>query len=189
MAIREILEVPDPRLKQVSAPVETFDDELKTLIADMFETMYDAPGIGLAAIQVGVPLRALVIDLQPDDPDAEPEVCHAHGGHHHTHQPTIREPRVFINPEILAVSDDIGPYQEGCLSVPEVYADVDRPLTIRARWQDLDGTVHEEDMDGLMATCLQHEMDHLQGVLFIDHLSRLKRQMALKKLAKLRKAA
>ncbi len=189
MAIREILEVPDPRLKQVSTPVEAFDDELKTLIADMFETMYDAPGIGLAAIQVGVPLRALVIDLQPDDPDAEPEVCHAHGGHAHTHQPTKREPQVFINPEILSTSEEEGTYQEGCLSVPEVFAEVDRPLTIRARWQDLDGTVHEEDMDGLLATCLQHEMDHLEGVLFIDHLSRLKRQMALKKLAKLRKAA
>lgn len=189
MAIREILEVPDPRLKQVSAPVEAFDDELKTLIADMFETMYDAPGIGLAAIQVGVPLRVLVIDLQPDDPDAEPEACHAHGGHAHSHQPTLREPRVFINPEIITTSEEVGPYQEGCLSVPEVYADVERPLAIRARWHDLDGNVFEEEIHGLLATCLQHELDHLEGVLFIDHLSRLKRQMALKKLAKLRKAA
>ena len=101
MAIREILEVPDPRLKAISEPVTQFDDELRTLVADMFETMYDAPGIGLAAIQVGVPLRVLVIDLQPEDPDAEPEVCTAHGDHHHTHQPVKREPRVFINPEIL----------------------------------------------------------------------------------------
>jgi peptide deformylase len=189
MAIREIIEVPDPRLKVISEPVTKFDDELKTLVADMFETMYDAPGIGLAAIQVGVPLRVLVIDLQPEDPDAEPEVCTAHGGHSHTHQPLKKEPRVFINPEILDPSDDLSVYSEGCLSVPEIYADVERPARIRARWQDLDGTAHEEEMDGLLATCLQHEMDHLEGILFIDHLSRLKRQMALKKLDKLRKVA
>jgi peptide deformylase len=189
MAIREILEVPDPRLKQISAPVTVFDDDLRTLVADMFETMYDAPGIGLAAIQVGVPLRVLVIDLQPDDPDAEPEACTAHGGHHHTHQPTLKEPRVFINPEILDPSEDLAVYSEGCLSVPEIYADVERPARIRARWQDLDGTQHDQEIDGLLATCLQHEMDHLEGILFIDHLSRLKRSMALKKLEKLRKAA
>ncbi|MFZ1744200.1 MAG: peptide deformylase [Pontixanthobacter sp.] len=189
MAILEILEVPDPRLKTISTPVETFDDELKTLVEDMFETMYDAPGIGLAAIQVGVPKRVLVIDLQPDDPDAEPEVCTAHGGHHHTHQPTLKEPRVFINPEILDPAEELVTYQEGCLSVPEIYADVDRPATCRVRYQDLDGKVHEEQLDGLMATCIQHEMDHLEGILFIDHLSRLKKQMALKKLDKMRKAA
>ena len=189
MAIREILEVPDPRLKVVSKPVETFDDELRTLVADMFETMYDAPGIGLAAIQVGVPLRVLVIDLQPEDEDAEPEVCTAHGGEAHSHQPLKKEPRVFINPEILDPSEEHALYNEGCLSVPEIYAEVERPAVVRARWQDLDGTVHEETMEGLMATCLQHEMDHLEGILFIDHLSRLKRQMALKKLDKLRKAA
>ena len=188
MAIRQILEVPDPRLKIISKPVETFDDELRTLAADMLETMYDAPGIGLAAIQVGVPLRLLVIDLQEPDPDAEPEVCH-HDGHEHTHQPTKRAPRVFVNPEILDPSEDLNVYSEGCLSVPEIYADVERPKAIRARWQDLDGNVHEEAMDGLWATCLQHEMDHLEGILFIDHLSRLKRQMALKKLQKLRQAA
>ena len=188
MAIREILEVPDPRLKEISRPVETFDAELKTLVEDMFETMYDAPGIGLAAIQVGVPLRVLVIDLQPDDPDAEPEVCN-HGGHQHTHQPTKREPRIFINPEILDPSEEHTVYQEGCLSVPEIYADVERPSTCRVRYQDLEGQTHEEQMEGMMATCLQHEMDHLEGILFIDHLSRLKRQMALKKLDKLRRAA
>ncbi len=188
MAIRKILEVPDPRLKTVSKPVEVFDAELKTLVADMFETMYDAPGIGLAAIQVGVPLRVLVIDLQPDDPDAEPEVCN-HGGHEHTHQPTIKEPRVFVNPEILDPAEELATYQEGCLSVPEIFADVDRPATCRVRYQDLDGNVHEEAMEGLLATCIQHEIDHLEGVLFIDHLSRLKRQMALKKLEKLRNAA
>jgi peptide deformylase len=189
MAIREIIEIPDPRLKVKSKPVEAFDDELKTLVADMFETMYDAPGIGLAAIQVGVPLRVLVIDLQPEDPDAEPEVCTAHGDHEHTHQPTKKEPRVFINPEILDPSEELTLYNEGCLSVPEIYAEIERPARIRARWQDLDGQVHEEAMDGLMAICLQHEMDHLEGVLFIDRLSRLKRQMAVKKLEKLRKAA
>ena len=189
MAIREILEVPDARLKQVSKPVETFDDDLRTLVADMFETMYAAPGIGLAAIQVGVPLRVLVIDLQPEDPDAEPEVCTAHGGHHHTHQPTRKDPRVFINPVLTPITDEKTVYNEGCLSVPEVYADVVRPARIHAQWQDLDGTVHEEDLDDLMATCLQHEMDHLEGILFIDHLSRLKRQMVLKKLEKIRRAA
>lgn len=188
MAIREILEVPDPRLKVVSEPVTEFDDELKTLVEDMFETMYDAPGIGLAAIQVGVPKRVLVIDLQPDDPDAEPEVCN-HGGHQHTHQPTLKQPRVFVNPEILDPAEELATYQEGCLSVPEIYADVDRPATCRVRWQDLEGKVHEEALEGLMATCIQHEMDHLEGVLFIDHLSRLKRQMALKKLQKMRQAA
>jgi len=193
MAIREILEVPDPRLKTVSKPVETFDAELKALVDDMFETMYDAHGIGLAAIQVGVPLRLLVIDLQEPDPDAEPEQCHGHHGHEggepHTHQPVKREPRIFVNPEILDPAEDLVTYQEGCLSVPDIYADVDRPKACRVRWQDLDGTVHEEAMTGLLATCIQHEMDHLNGVLFIDHLSRLKRNMALKKLDKLRKAA
>lgn len=174
MAIRPILEVPDPRLKTVSTPVETFDDELRNLVADMFETMYDAPGIGLAAIQVGVPKRVLVIDLQEqEDEEGKP----------------IRAPRVFINPEILDPSAEQSLYNEGCLSVPDQYAEVERPASIRARWQDLDGKVHEEAMDGLMATCLQHEMDHLEGILFIDHLSRLKRQMVLKKLEKMRKAA
>ncbi len=188
MAIREILEVPDPRLKTVSEPVTEFDDALKELVADMFETMYAAPGIGLAAIQVGVPSRVLVIDLQPEDEDAEPEACN-HGGHEHVHYPTRNEPRVFVNPEILDPADDLATYQEGCLSVPEIFADVDRPATCRVRYQDLEGETHEEDLDGLMATCLQHEMDHLEGILFIDHLSRLKRNMALKKLRKLREAA
>jgi len=188
MAIREIIEIPDPRLKQVSAPVTVFDDDLKTLVADMFETMYDAPGIGLAAIQIGVPLRVLVIDLQQPDPDAEEEDCEDEGCGH-SHRPVIRDPQVFINPEIFELSEDISVYSEGCLSVPEIYADVERPATVRARWQDLDGTVHEAAMEGIMATCIQHEMDHLEGIVFLDHLSRLKRQMAIKKLEKLRKAA
>lgn len=189
MAIREILEVPDPQLKQISARVTVFDGALRTLVDDMFETMYVAPGIGLAAIQVGVPLRVLVIDLQPEDEAAEPEECHEHGGHSHSHRPVKREPRVFINPEILDPSDDHTVYSEGCLSVPEIYADVERPARIRARWQDLEGKLHDADIDGMLATCLQHEMDHLEGILFIDRLSRLKRQMALKKIEKLRKAA
>jgi peptide deformylase len=189
MAIREILEVPDPRLKSVSAPVERFDEDLRTLVADMFDSMYAAHGIGLAAIQVGVPLRVLVIDLQPEDEDAEPEECTEHGGHSHTHRPLRKEPRVFVNPEILDPAEEHNVYQEGCLSVPEIYADVERPKACRVRWQDLDGNVHEEEMEGLMAVCIQHEMDHLEGILFIDHLSRLKRSMALKKLEKLRKAA
>jgi peptide deformylase len=188
MAIREILEVPDPRLKTVSEPVTEFGYELNELVSDMFETMYAAPGIGLAAIQVGVPKRVLVIDLQPEDEDAEPEPCN-HDGHEHVHYPTKKEPRVFINPEILDPAEDLASYQEGCLSVPDIFADVDRPATCRVRYQDLEGETHEEDMEGLMATCIQHEMDHLEGILFIDHLSRLKRNMALKKLKKLREAA
>lgn len=188
MAIRPILEVPDPRLKTVSMPVDTFDDDLRALVSDMLDTMYDAPGIGLAAIQVGVPLRVLVIDLQEPDPDAEPEQCDDHGCGH-DHHPVVRDPKVFINPEILDPSDDYSLYNEGCLSVPDQYAEVERPAVVTARWQDLDGKVHEERLEGLMATCLQHEMDHLEGILFIDHLSRLKRQMVLKKLDKARKTA
>jgi len=172
MAIRRIIEVPDPLLRQKSTPVEAVDDELRVLIADMFETMYAAPGIGLAAIQVGVPKRVLVIDLQePAEEGGEP----------------VRDPRVFINPEIIQASDHEVPYTEGCLSVPDQFADVDRPDRVRARWLDEKGEQHEEEITGLLATCLQHEMDHLEGILFIDHLSRLKREMILKKLAKQRK--
>ena len=172
MAIRRIYETPDPVLRQISKPVETFDAELQTLVADMFETMYEAPGIGLAAVQVGVPIRLLVIDLQePEDPESK----------------IARDPRVFINPEVLWHSDTEVPYTEGCLSVPEQYAEVMRPDKIRARWQDEKGKTYDEEIEGLLAVCLQHEMDHLNGVLFIDHLSRLKRDMVLKKLAKWRK--
>jgi peptide deformylase len=175
MAILRILETPDPILRQISKPVETFDAKLRTLVADMFETMYDAPGIGLAAVQVGEPIRLLVIDLQEPENPEDPE------------SPTIKQPRVFINPEILWHSDAEVPYTEGCLSVPEQYAEVMRPDRIRARWQDENGKTYEEEIEGLLAVCLQHEMDHLNGVLFIDHLSRLKRDMVLKKLAKWRK--
>lgn len=198
MAIREIIEVPDPLLKQVSSPVVTFDDELKTLVADMFETMYDAPGIGLAAIQVGVPLRVVVVDLQEREQAAEGDESEAGEAETgdcgdescgHDHRPIKLTPRVFINPEILDPSEEYSICQEGCLSVPEIFAEVERPASIRLRWQEVDGSVHEEAMEGMMATCVQHELDHLEGVLFIDHLSRLKRNMALKKLEKQRKAA
>src|SRR6187549_1015596 len=142
MAILPIVEVPDPRLRQISSPVEKVDDELRALIKDMFETMYEAPGIGLAAIQVGVPKRVLVIDLQePEEEGGEP----------------VRDPRVFINPEILTSSEQEVPYTEGCLSVPDQYAEVERPDRIRARWLDENGKSHEEDIEGLLAVCLQHE--------------------------------
>lgn len=180
MAILPIVEVPDPRLRQISQPVERVDDELRRLVDDMFETMYAAPGIGLAAIQVGVPKRVLVIDLQ------EPVPSGAEGPEEEGGVP-VRTPRVFINPEILEAAQSLKPYNEGCLSVPEMYADVDRPDRIRARWLDRDGSAHEEEIEGLLAVCLQHEIDHLNGILFIDHLSRLRREMLLKKLAKLRR--
>ena len=177
MAILPIVEVPDPRLRFVCAPVETIDDEVRQLVADMTETMYDARGIGLAAIQVGVARRVVVIDLQERETEDEekPEA--------------VRDPRAYINPEIISVSEETSRYNEGCLSIPEQYAEVERPARCRVAWLDLDGQRHEEDMDGLMATCMQHEIDHLNGVLFIDHITRLKRDMLLKKLAKARKNA
>lgn len=186
MAILDIIETPDPRLRVISSRVETLTDAHRVLIADMLETMYDAPGIGLAAVQIGVPERILVIDLQrPVDPDGpEPEnEAQAKAIE------WIRDPQVFINPVVTWSSDEMAVYNEGCLSVPEIYGDVDRPARIRATWLAADGTAHDEELGGLMATCLQHEMDHLDGVLFIDHLSKLKRGMLLKKLDKMRKAA
>ncbi len=176
MAILPILEAPDPLLRTISTPVEAIDDDLQQLIDDMFETMYDAPGIGLAAVQVGVPRRLLVIDLQERESDEE-------------NAPVVRNPMVFINPQILGGSEELSVYSEGCLSVPEQFAEVERPASIRASWMDREGRIHEQTIDGLLATCLQHEMDHLEGVLFIDHLSRLKRDMLLKKLEKARRAA
>jgi peptide deformylase len=181
MAILDIIETPDARLREISKPVAEVTDAHRQLIADMFETMYDAPGIGLAAIQVGVAERLLVIDLQrpegevTEDTDPKDIVY-------------VREPRVFINPEITWESEEFAVYNEGCLSVPELYGDVDRPARIRATWLDENGKLHDEEIDGLLATCLQHEMDHLNGVLFIDHLSKLKRDMLLKKLEKMRRA-
>ena len=177
MAILPIIEIPDPRLRLVSEPVDAIDDSVRTLVADMFETMYDAPGIGLAAIQVGVPKRILVIDLQEPVPEDEEG------------KRLIREPRVFINPVFSDESEEHSVYSEGCLSVPEQYADVTRPAEVTVDWQDEDGKHHQERMTGLMATCIQHEHDHLEGILFIDHLSRLKRDMVLKKLMQMRTAA
>ncbi len=173
MAVLTIIETPDPRLRQISQPVEQVDDDLRALMDDMVDTMYAAAGIGLAAIQVGIPKRVLVIDLQDGDGEGE----------------QARNPRYFVNPEIVSESDELSVYNEGCLSVPEMYAEVTRPAAVRARWLDYDGVAHEEELDDMMATCLQHEMDHLNGVLFIDHLSRLKRDMLLKRLEKIRKAA
>ena len=174
MAILPIIETPDARLKTISTPVDGVDDALRAFIKDMFDTMYDAPGIGLAAIQVGVAKRVLVIDLQERDEESGA---------------VIREPRVFINPEIVEMSEDLTVYSEGCLSVPDQYADVERPSIVKAKWLDENGKAHEEVIEGLLAICLQHEMDHLNGILFIDHLSKLKRDMVLKKLAKARKMA
>ena len=173
MAVRTILEAPDPRLRVKSTSVAEVTDAHRVLIADMFETMYDAPGIGLAAIQVGVPERILVIDLQDtDDAEGRP----------------VRSPRVFINPELYEPSGARNIYNEGCLSVPEQFAEVERPATVHARWLDEQGVAHDERIEGMLATCLQHEMDHLEGVLFIDYLSRLKREMVLRKLEKVRRA-
>jgi peptide deformylase len=177
MSLMPIIEVPDPLLRAESAPVERVDDDLKRLIENMFETMYQAPGIGLAAIQVAVPRRLLVIDLQDPEPFAEGEEP----------GPPVKRPHVFINPEIVGCSDARKTYDEGCLSIPDQYAEIERPDIVRARWIDEDGRKQEGEFGGLMSVCLQHEVDHLNGVLFIDHLSRLKRDMVLKKLAKWRK--
>ena len=164
MALREILTVPHPVLKQVSTPVEAVDDELRALMDDMLETMYAAPGIGLAAVQVGVPKRVIVMDLARED---EP-----------------KQPRFYVNPEILWRSEETAPYEEGCLSVPESCDEVERPARVKLRYLNYQGETVEEDADGLFAVCIQHEMDHLEGVLFIDHLSRLKREQAIKKVRK-----
>ncbi len=165
MAIRRILTVPDPLLKTVSKPVEGgVTDAHRALMDDMLETMYDAPGVGLAAIQIGVPLRIIVMDIAPKD--------------------APREPRYFVNPEIVWASEELKSWEEGCLSVPEIYDDVERPARVKLRYLDYHGAVVEEDAEGLFAVCIQHEMDHLEGVVFIDHLSRLKRDSAIRKVRK-----
>jgi peptide deformylase len=169
MSVRPILIHPDPRLRKVAEPVAATDDGLRALASDMLETMYEAPGIGLAAIQVGEPIRIIVMDLSRDD---EPKA-----------------PRYFVNPEILWASVETAPYEEGCLSVPDIYDDVERPARVKLRYVNYKGETIEEDADGLYAVCIQHEMDHLEGVLFIDHLSRLKKEKALAKLKKARKLA
>ena len=168
MTVRRILTVDSDlaTLKKTSAPVEAVDDDLRALMDDMLETMYDAPGIGIAAIQVGVPKRVIVMDLSRDD--------------------AANEPRYFVNPEIVWASEETVPYEEGCLSVPEIYDEVERSAKVRVRYLGYDGKAVEEDAEGLYAVCIQHEMDHLEGVLFIDHLSRLKRQRAVAKVRKAR---
>jgi peptide deformylase len=167
MTVRPILTAPDPRLQAVSTDVETVDGEIRKLVDDMAESMYAAEGIGLAAVQIGVPKRVIVIDL--DQKEGK------------------QNPRAYINPRILWASEEMAVFEEGCLSVPEVWDDVERPARIKAEYLDRDGNKQGLEADGLLATCLQHEMDHLNGVLFIDHLSRLKRSMVIKKLTKAKK--
>ena len=167
MTIRPILTAPDPRLKAFSTDVEVVDGEIRKLVDDMAESMYAAEGIGLAAVQIGVAKRVIVIDL--DQKEGK------------------KNPRAFINPKILWASDEKAVFEEGCLSVPEIWDDVERPARIKAEYLDRDGNKQLLEADGILATCLQHEMDHLNGILFIDHLSRLKRSMALKKLTKAKK--
>ena len=169
MTVRPILTAPDPRLQAVSTEVEAVTDEIRALIDDMADSMYAADGIGLAAIQIGVPKRVLVIDLDQKE--------------------GMRNPRAFINPRITWASEEMAVFEEGCLSVPEIWDDVERPARIKAEYLDENGQKQILEADGLLATCLQHEMDHLNGVLFIDHLSRLKRSMAIRKLTKAKKLA
>lgn len=169
MTIRPILIAPDPRLQAVSTDVERVDETVRALVADMADSMYAANGIGLAAIQIGVPKRVLVIDI--DQKEGQPN------------------PRAFINPAITWASAEMAVYEEGCLSVPDIWDDVERPARIKATYLDENGHQQTLEADGLLATCLQHEMDHLKGVLFIDHLSRLKRSMAIRKLTKAKKLA
>ena len=168
MALRNILIHPDPRLKKVAVPVPSVNDDLRRLADDMLETMYDAPGIGLAAPQIAVMSRMLVMDCAKED-DATPE------------------PMVLINPEVVWTSEDRNVYEEGCLSIPEQYAEVERPTEVEVTWTDLDGQARRERFDGLWATCVQHEIDHLDGKLFIDYLKPLKRQMITRKMQKLKR--
>jgi peptide deformylase len=168
MAIRDIIILPDKQLRLVSTKIEKVTPEIRQLADDMFETMYAAPGIGLAAIQVAAPVRLITMDLAKKTEEGE----------------VNPQPRVFINPEILASSEETSVYEEGCLSIPEFYEEIERPAKVRVRFTDLDGKVHEEGAEGLFATCIQHEIDHLNGVLFIDYLSKLKRDRVQKKFSK-----
>jgi len=169
MALREIIVLPDKRLRLLSDPVKAVDAEVRALVDDMFETMYKAPGVGLAAIQVGVAKRVVTVDTAKKD---EPE-----------------NPQVFINPEIVWSSDDKSTYEEGCLSIPEYYEEVERPTQVKVRFMDLDGKAQEVEANGLLATVLQHEIDHTNGILFIDHISKLKRDRVIKKFTKAAKRA
>ena len=164
MTIRPLVLLPDRRLRLVSEPVTSVTGEIRTLVRDMLDTMYDAPGVGLAAIQIGVQKRVITMDVSKDEKE--------------------RRPLVLINPEILWVSEEKRAYEEGCLSIPEYYEEVERPDRVRFRYTNLDGESVEQDADGLMATCVQHEIDHLNGVLFIDHLSKLKRDRVMTKFKK-----
>ncbi len=164
MTIRPLVILPDTRLRAVSEPVSAITDEIRRLAEDMLETMYDAPGVGLAAIQIGVPKRIVTMDVSKSE--------------------TERQPLVLINPEVVWASEEKRVYEEGCLSIPEYYEEVERPDRVRFRYTNLQGETVEQDADGLMATCVQHEIDHLNGVLFIDHLSKLKRDRVVKKFAK-----
>ncbi|MDP5307297.1 peptide deformylase [Paracoccus spongiarum] len=168
MSMRPILIHPDPRLKKVADPVARITPEIEALAADLLATMYDAPGIGLAAPQVGVASRVFVMDATRD-PEAE------------------RQPLVLVNPQVTWASDETSTYDEGCLSIPDQYAEVTRPAQVRMRWLGLDGKTHEQEFDGLWATCAQHELDHLDGILFIDHLSAIRRQMITRKMVKLKR--
>jgi peptide deformylase len=185
MTIRPIIAVPDPRLKQVSEPVEAVTDDLRLLMDDMVETMHDAKGIGLAAIQVGVSKRVIVMDLSPSNSAEDGESEDRYDLSELKDEPI----RYFVNPEIVWTSEEMNNYQEGCLSVPGFYDDVERPQACKVTYLDYQGQPQELNCDGLLATCIQHEMDHLNGVVFLDHLSRLKRDMIVKKLRKLAKEA
>ena len=164
MPIREIIKLPDKRLRLLSEPVKQIDAGIRKLVADMFETMYKAPGIGLAAIQVGVAKRVITMDLSKKEDD--------------------HEPQVFINPEILWQSEERAKFEEGCLSIPDYYEEVERPKEVKVKYLDDAGKKRELDAHGLLATCLQHEIDHINGVLFIDHLSKLKRDRVIKRFTK-----
>jgi peptide deformylase len=167
MSIKKLVILPDARLRQISAPITGVDKGLRAFIDDMFETMYDAPGIGLAAIQVGEPKRLFTLDVSKREDN--------------------REPMVVINPEITWASEETNVYEEGCLSIPEYYEEVERPAQVRLKYRDIDFVERELEADGLLATCIQHELDHLNGVLFIDHISKLKRDRVIKKFTKLAK--
>ncbi len=183
MSIKEIINIPDPVLRQISKPVERFDEPLQTLLDDMLETMYDAPGIGLAAIQIGIPRRIITLDVSPrakSDEDMEE-------GEDPT--PPKPDPIFMINPEILNRSDEKSVYEEGCLSIPDYYADVERPAFCKVKYLDREGKEQIINADNILATCIQHEIDHLDGILFIDHISKLKRDMVVKKFTKIAKQA
>ena len=171
-------------LKRKADPVETVDDEVRALLADMLATMYEAPGIGLAAPQVGVSRRLVVLDVAERRAAEEGEAADETEG-----EAVEPRPMKLINPEVVWVSDETSTYEEGCLSIPDYYEDVERPAAVRVRYQDETGAAHEIEADGLLATCLQHEIDHLDGTLFIDHISRLKRDRVTKRFAKAKRAA